>query len=183
MGKRTARVLELFLRHAQQQGVTDVTDVTPASVTHCVTLFGPKIVPSTPVTSVTYVAGVMLAPFAGALAAVERECPAGVAPGRWQQCLLDARAFLAQWDEQALALGWTDAALFGLPEPVGPLHSGHDRLERYDATGLLWLLRGRPVVALTEVTAAIQDATGVMVYRRFNKPALGPLGDSLDDFA
>jgi hypothetical protein len=38
------------------------------------------------------------------------------------------------------------------------------------------------VVALTEATAAIQGPTGaVTVYRRFNKPALGPLGDSLDD--
>jgi hypothetical protein len=39
------------------------------------------------------------------------------------------------------------------------------------------------VIALTEATAAIQNPTGaVTVYRRFNKPALGPLGDSLDDF-
>jgi hypothetical protein len=39
------------------------------------------------------------------------------------------------------------------------------------------------VVALTEATAAIQNATGaITVYRRHNKPALGPLGDSLDDF-
>ena len=41
----------------------------------------------------------------------------------------------------------------------------------------------RGVVALTEATAAIQNATGaITVYRRHNKPALGPLGDSLDDF-
>jgi len=56
------------------------------------------------------------------------------------------------------------------------------RLSRYDETGLIWLLRGRPVVALTDATAAIQNAaSSITVYRRDNKPALGPLGDSLDD--
>ena len=37
------------------------------------------------------------------------------------------------------------------------------------------------VVAPTEATAAIQSSTGaLMIYRRHNKPALGPVGDSLD---
>jgi len=41
---------------------------------------------------------------------------------------------------------------------------------------------GRPAVALTETTAAIQNPTGaITTYRRHNKPALGPVGDSLDD--
>jgi hypothetical protein len=49
-------------------------------------------------------------------------------------------------------------------------------------TGLLWLLQGREVVALTESTAAIMNATGnVTTYRKHHKPALGPVGDSLDD--
>jgi hypothetical protein len=36
----------------------------------------------------------------------------------------------------------------------------------------------------TEATASIRSPkTGnVTVYRRFNKPAFGPLGDSLEDF-
>jgi hypothetical protein len=55
------------------------------------------------------------------------------------------------------------------------------RLSRYDETGLIWLLRGRPVIALTETIAAIQGATAVLTYRKLNKPSLGPLGDSLDD--
>jgi hypothetical protein len=40
------------------------------------------------------------------------------------------------------------------------------------------------VLALTEHTAAIQNPTGAAIttYRRFNKPALCPTGDSLDDF-
>ena len=37
------------------------------------------------------------------------------------------------------------------------------------------------VVAPTEATAAIQSSTGALtIYRRHNKPALGPVGDSLD---
>ena len=40
------------------------------------------------------------------------------------------------------------------------------------------------MIALTEGTAAIENKkTGnVTIYRKNNKPALGPLGDSLDDF-
>ena len=57
------------------------------------------------------------------------------------------------------------------------------RLSRYDETGLIWLLQGRPVVALTDATAAIQNTSNsITVYRKHDKPALGPLGDSLDDF-
>jgi hypothetical protein len=57
-------------------------------------------------------------------------------------------------------------------------------LSRYDETGLIWLLHGREVVALTEATAAIQNPTGgITIYRRHNKPTLGPPGDSLDDLA
>jgi hypothetical protein len=40
-----------------------------------------------------------------------------------------------------------------------------------------------PVVAFTSNTAAIKTGTGnVLNYRKLNKPALGPVGDSLDDF-
>src|SRR5262245_8965590 len=57
--------------------------------------------------------------------------------------------------------------------------SGHTRatvVSRCDCTGLCWLLQGRPVVALTADTAAIENAeTGsVTVYRKHNKPALKP---------
>ena len=42
--------------------------------------------------------------------------------------------------------------------------------------------RAGPVVALTEATDASQNSTGaITIYRRHNKPALGPVGDSLDD--
>jgi len=40
------------------------------------------------------------------------------------------------------------------------------------------------VIALTQTAATILAPSGAsLMYRRHNKPALGPLGDSLDDFA
>jgi hypothetical protein len=61
-------------------------------------------------------------------------------------------------------------------------HDVTPALLRYDAMGLVWLLRGRSVVALTSESAAIENRSGaICVYRRYNKPALGPLGDSLED--
>jgi len=49
---------------------------------------------------------------------------------------------------------------------------------------LIWLLAGNPVVALTKDTAAIQHkSTGsITIYRKELKTALGPIGDSLEDF-
>ena len=95
----------------------------------------------------------------------------------------DGRRFLAKWGEQAEALGWTPRDLFGLHKPPDQPHPSYRRLSRYDETGLIWLLQGRPVVALTAATAAIENPTGaITVYRRYDKPALGPVGDSLDDF-
>jgi hypothetical protein len=67
------------------------------------------------------------------------------------RCLMividDGRAFLARWGDQAHALGWTADDLFGLH--------------------LAWLLRGRPVVALTEDSAVIEHLNGSRIgYRR-----------------
>jgi hypothetical protein len=46
------------------------------------------------------------------------------------------------------------------------------------------MLQGKEVIAITADTATIKNpSTGaITVYRRINKPALGPVGDSLDDF-
>jgi hypothetical protein len=118
------------------------------------------------------------------LAAIESRCPDHVAADHWQQAVEDGRRFLAQWGEQAEALGWTARDLFGLSPLPDKAHPRYRRLSRYDETGLIWLLRGRPVLALTESTAAIESPTGaVTVYRRHNKPALGPFGDSLEDLS
>jgi hypothetical protein len=115
-------------------------------------------------------------------AALERRCPDHVETGRWQQAVEDGRRFLAQWGEQAEALGWSARDLFGLHKPPERPRLNYNRLSRYDDTGLVWLLRGREVVALTAASAAIASSTGsITTYRRHNKPVLGPVGDSLDD--
>ena len=109
--------------------------------------------------------------------------PALIPVERWQRCVEDGRRFLAQWGEQAESLGWDSRDLFGLHTVPANPHPSYSRLSRYDATGLIWLLQGRPVIALTGDTAAIQSATGnVTVYRENNKPGYGPLGDLLEDF-
>src|SRR5262249_51767318 len=103
---------------------------------------------------------------------------------RWRQCVEDGKRFLAKWGEQAESLGWDSRDLFGLHTPPEQPHPSYRRLSRYDATGLCWLLQGRPVVALTADTAAIENPATrhTTVYRKHNKPALGPVGDSMEDF-
>src|SRR5262249_21061324 len=84
--------------------------------------------------------------------------------------------FLGQWGAQAEALGWTARDLFGLAAIPAKPHQSYRRLSRYDETGLIWLLCGRQVLALTESTAVGESQTRTAtVYRRHNKPALGPL--------
>jgi hypothetical protein len=118
------------------------------------------------------------------LVALESRCPDLVPLDRWQQAVADGKTFLSRWGDQAQALGWTAKDLFGLLTVPGHAKPTFNRLSRYDETGLIWLLKGRRVVALTEGTAAIQNpaTASITKYRRFDKPALGPLGDSLEDF-
>jgi hypothetical protein len=121
--------------------------------------------------------------FCRTFSTLQSRCPAHIPVARWQQCVEDGRVFLSRWGEQAEVLGWTARDLFGLHKPPEQPHPGYNRLSRYDETGLIWLLQGREVIAMTEVTAAIHNPTGnVTIYRKHNKPALGPVGDSLDDF-
>jgi hypothetical protein len=116
------------------------------------------------------------------ISALKERCPEFAPSDRWQQAIRDAETFLGKWGEKAHVLGWTGQELFGLhPVPEHP-SANYSRLSRYDETGLVWLLQGRPVVALTEESAAIQNASSILTYRKLNKPALGPLGDTLDDF-
>jgi hypothetical protein len=121
--------------------------------------------------------------FSRTFAALESRCPDYVEPMRWEQALADGKRFLASWGTQAEALGWTSADLFGLNKPPEKPHPSYRRLSRYDPTGLIWLLEGRAVVALTADTATIKnEITGTTTtYRRHHKPGLGPVGDSLED--
>jgi hypothetical protein len=106
-------------------------------------------------------------PYADALNELESQCPDHVEAERWQQCLIDAQRFLASWNDKAHALGWTADELFGLHEPPAKPRPSYSRLSRRDSTGLLWTLEGRRVIALTDITAAIENPSGAVVaYRK-----------------
>ena len=105
--------------------------------------------------------------FGRTFSALEARCPDFVPTERWQLAVEDGRHFLARWGEQADALGWTARDLFGLHKPPEKPHPSYSRLSRYDEIGLIWLLCGRPVVALTAATAAIRSSSGsITIYRR-----------------
>ena len=77
----------------------------------------------------------------------------------WQQLIVDAEEFLVGWAQQAAALGWPDWALFGCcrDAPWG----------RVQGMGLVLLLHGRDLAALTHSEAAIRTPTGAhQTYRR-----------------
>jgi hypothetical protein len=116
------------------------------------------------------------------LTVLESRCPECIEAARWQQAVEDGKHFLAQWGEQAHALGWTARDLFSLHSTPDKPAPSYRRLSRYDEAGLIWLLRGRRVVALTASTAAIENPTGaVTIYRRHIQAALGRAGDCLND--
>jgi hypothetical protein len=78
---------------------------------------------------------------------------------RWKTLQDDALAFLRAWAAQAHALGWESLDLFGIHA-----EAPHARL---DCMGLVPLLGGRPVVALTEDSAALTAASvGTLSFRR-----------------
>ena len=86
--------------------------------------------------------------------------PASVHRERWLCCLDDAGRFIDQWAHQAAALGWRTEDVFGVhptrPEP------------RVDCAGLVWLLDGGTVAAISEDRAEIRLRSGARqtYYRR-----------------
>jgi hypothetical protein len=105
-----------------------------------------------------------------ALAALSSRCPDHVDMADWQQAVVDGRRFLSAWGDQAGSLGWTVDDLFGLHDPPECPASNYRRLSRYDATGLVWLLRGRRVLGMTAASAAVEASGGVLTfYRRINR--------------
>src|SRR5262245_59073078 len=105
--------------------------------------------------------------YARVLTTLEARCLDLVPLRRWRRAVEDGKRFLAQWGKQAAAFGWTARDLFGLHQPPARPHPSYSRLSRRDCTGLIWLLQGRRVVALTAETAAIENPSGaVTLYRR-----------------
>jgi hypothetical protein len=79
--------------------------------------------------------------------------PGDVPPRRWTQFIADATAFRSSgFADQAKALGWTDADLFGCDE--------ERPFARIDCLGLLWLMNGDRLLALTAETAVIETKGG-----------------------
>jgi hypothetical protein len=94
-------------------------------------------------------------PVAAAFAALRQRCPDLVDGAAWQRIVEDSRRFLADWGAEAERLGWTADDIFGLPPvPERPAWN-YSRLARLDQVGLIWLLRGRRVVALSADQAVI----------------------------
>ena len=71
---------------------------------------------------------------------------------RWQQFIDDCGRFLdLGWAKRAEAFGWGPLDLFGCDR--------ERPLARYDHMGLLWIIQGRRLVALTADTATIGART------------------------
>ena len=85
--------------------------------------------------------------------------------GDWRTLQEDALRFLQKWAGQARRLGWDALDLFGAHGTVPAA--------RFDCVGLVPLLKGRPVLALTEHSAAIKTASGgsLTIQRRAASPA------------
>jgi hypothetical protein len=94
------------------------------------------------------------------LAELERQnCPDWLPPDRWNDALSDAEKFLSRWGSAAHSLGWTELDLFGV-HSIAPA-------VRFDAMGLLLLIQGGAIVALTAEAATIRRGSGaVLSYRR-----------------
>ena len=85
----------------------------------------------------------------------------------WQQLITDAERFLEEWAQQAVALGWPAWELFGCHRraPWG----------RIDGMGLVLLLHGDPLAALTATEAVIRKASGAhQTWRRRPRDPLHP---------
>jgi hypothetical protein len=121
-------------------------------------------------------------PYGHVLDALKSRCPAYVPPERWRQTVADSETFVAQWGQQARALEWTAHDLWNLHKPPPNPAPNYSRTARYDEAGLLWVLGGNSVTALSSETAVIRSATGnILKFRKHNRPAVGPLGDSLEE--
>lgn len=88
--------------------------------------------------------------YALAFAEFQHECPAGTALERWQLAINDAGLFLDQWGCGAHGLGWSCAALFGQSRLIAAASK---------QMGLVCLLNGRRVLALTAAGAHLSDNT------------------------
>ena len=94
----------------------------------------------------------------GVLRLVRLLCLRGVSAARWDRLQMDAAVFLETWGAQAAALDWTAHDLFGANRTKA--------IERVDLAGLVVLINGRELVAITDSEAVISTRTGVSLTHR-----------------
>jgi hypothetical protein len=124
-------------------------------------------VPSVPIATTNFqiaqpveIEGSVLAEWHAILAELKRRGPTDWLPNeRWRGLLLDAENFLSRWCSAADLLGWTSLDLFGV-HPIAPA-------ARFDVMGLIPILNGAEVLALTSQTATTRRmSSAVLIYRR-----------------
>jgi hypothetical protein len=95
----------------------------------------------------------------GVASLAEMPCPARFPATKWPQVITDAAAFLERWAAQAAALGWPAWEVFGCHR--------HAPWRRIQGMGLVLLLQGDEIAALTATEAVIRTPTGAhQTYRR-----------------
>jgi hypothetical protein len=92
--------------------------------------------------------------WAEALARLDPSKPPGdVPPRRWLRFIDDCGHFLdGSWAARAMELGWGPLDLFGCDR--------ERPFSRIDRAGLLWLINGRKLIALTADSAALERPSG-----------------------
>lgn len=94
--------------------------------------------------------------------------PARIRPDAWRQIVADAVRFLRDWGTQASSLGWTTLDIFGA-HPTHPV-------ERVDCVGMIAILHGAEVVAISDATICTRNRSGArLTYRRRPLPDSVPL--------
>ena len=84
--------------------------------------------------------------------------PASCSAERWETLREDAYTFLRDWAARAHELGWTALDLFGV-HPVKPW-------VRFDRMGLVPILDGARITALSDIEAVIEKPSGARVTWR-----------------
>jgi hypothetical protein len=83
----------------------------------------------------------------------------GFSDDRWRRLIDDGGLFLDRWGNEAAAIGWNVADVFGV-DPTTPA-------ARFDRMGILSLIDGGAVVALDSTSVTIETRSGgTLRYRR-----------------
>jgi hypothetical protein len=107
--------------------------------------------------------------WAEGFARLDRSLPAkGFSPERWRRVLDDGGRFLDCWAGKAAALGWDTTSVFGV-DAKAPTW-------RLDHAGLVVLIDGAEVTAITDRTARLRLRTGALQsYHRQDSTGAVPL--------